>query len=102
MDQKFQLQFGNKQKTQHQLRQKEGQPQRLQTAAEALKIAKGSIIKFDKFNTENFLDSAETAIEMAEGNASKLTVLKYAKQRVTNSVLIENKQKWKERSRDLS
>lgn len=58
---------------------------------ESLKFSKDIIIRFDKTNINNFLESVSTAIDMADTVENKSAVLKYAKQRVTNSILIESK-----------
>lgn len=48
-----------------QLRQGEQQQPRPQSIAEAVKISKDSIIKFDRINTNNFVDSVETSLALA-------------------------------------
>lgn len=71
-----------------QIQQPENQRQR---PGEVLKNVTNIIIKFDKNNIMNFLESVELALDMTPAAEDKLIVLKIAKQRVTGSVSIETK-----------
>lgn len=63
-----------------------------QTTGEVLKICANVIIKFNKNNLNNFLESVEMALSLIPDEAANLTVLKYAKQRVEGSVAISSKE----------
>lgn len=57
---------------------------------DVIKTVSNIIIRFDKFNIGNFLDSVELALSVV-GEEQSGIVLKYAQQRVVGSVSIESK-----------
>lgn len=72
-----------------------GQPQQHQNKpGDVIKCCANIIIKFDKNdknNLMNFLESVDLAMSLTDQEAEKLTILKFAKQRVVGSVSIASK-----------
>lgn len=66
--------------------------QHQQKSGEVIRNCSNVVVKFDKNNLMNFLESVELALSITEDDANKLTVLKFARQRVTGSVSVASKQ----------
>lgn len=58
---------------------------------DVLRTVSNIILKFEKTNTSNFLESVELALGIANNDEQRRTVLKFAKQRVKGSAAIENR-----------
>lgn len=79
------MQLQQQQQPQQQRRDNQHNP------GEVFKCCSSIIIRFDKDNITNFLESVKLALSLTPVEEDKLTVLEYAKQRIKGSICIETK-----------